>query len=145
MLSFINQDPVFMCPDQASPTGYSECKSYKEGCANGRLAEDQPSSIVIDLGLYCEREYLKSIGSTLLLIGGSAGSVVGSIFADLKGRKTTLFGLWMAGIVLLIGFGLFNFGVATYFFFIFFTWAALAPYITISNILINEQAGNDYK
>lgn len=143
IIPFLNQDPIFECPDTSSPTGYSKCSSLKEGCEIGRLIakELQPSSLVIDFELYCDNSSYKTLGNTFFAVGGSIGNVLGPVLANIIGRRPTLYAHWILGTICIFVLGLFTYNVYLYFFVILLIWGGYDPYATISNIAINEQAG----
>ena len=69
---FLTQPPVFLCKDATG--AYYDCHENSGGCVDRVLSPNSPSSLVNDLGLYCEKNYIRTLASTLFFVGGNIGS-----------------------------------------------------------------------
>lgn len=65
---------------------------------------DGRGSLALDWGIYCEREYLGTLLSSLYFVGGALGLLIGSYTFDMYGRRiTSCIGYAVVGVCMLAG------------------------------------------
>jgi len=132
---FMNQTPIFRCK---TADGYEDCTETTGGCVDRIIADYSPSSIVNDLGFYCENAWVRTMASTLFFLGGNIGSTYYSYVSDAKGRKVALSLCYGLGAVALLFLGLFASGPWTYMLGIMLIWGNMSVYCTISITYASE-------
>ena len=139
---YLNQAPIFLCKDPNNPEAYIDCTENNGGCQDKIISPNSPSSLAIDIGLYCEYSYIKTLAGTLFFLGGNIGAGYFSFLSDWKGRKTSLLHAYVFGSIGLFMLGVGVMGPFTYILFLMLTWACLNSFCTISLTYINEISSN---
>ena len=128
---FLTQPPVFLCKD-AETGSYYDCTENTGGCVDRVLSPNSPSSLVNDLGLYCEKNYIRTLASTLFFVGGNIGSTYYAYICDAKGRKTAMFWSYFLGAISLLLLGTVAVGPITYMLCIMLVWGNLNSFCGFS-------------
>ena len=139
---YLNQAPTFLCKDPDHPGEFFECSENNGGCADQVISPNSPNSLAIDLGLYCEKNYIRTLAGTFFFLGGNIGAGYYSYLSDKKGRKTSMIYMYVFGAICLFLLGTAAIGPLSYIFLLLLTWANLSPFCSISLTYIVEFTGN---
>lgn len=135
---YLNLSPTFLCRSPEDPTRFYDCTENTGGCLEKNISPDSPSSLAIDLGLYCEKNYIKSLAGTLFFLGGNIGAGLFSYLSDKKGRKTSLMYSYTCGAIALFLLGTMAMGPFTYILFLMMVGASLNCFCTIALTYVAE-------
>ena len=131
---YIFKSPQFLCNGKV-------CEENNGGCVDKILKPSNRVTISTEFNLYCQRNYLQSVGISLVYIGSFFGMVIMGFISDNFGRKRTqIFGLFFVTIGM-VGLPLMP---TLLFIFVFNTIAGFSLFGTVilHFIIISEQFGN---
>ncbi len=138
---FLTQTPVFSCKDPENPGQYIDCYENNGGCTDKMLSPNSPNSLVVDLGFYCEKAYVRTVASMLFFAGGNIGAAVVASLSDNRGRKYAMTVSYFFTAVFTILLGAASIGPLTYCLFLMLTWAGSFFYCSISLTYLVEVSG----
>jgi len=109
------------------------------------LSPNSPSSLVNDLGFYCERTYIRTLGGSLFFVGGNIGVAIFSYISDRYGRKKSIQYSYLIGSLALFLLGVATTGPLTYILFLMLVWAGMSCYMFLSLIYLSEISSKNRK
>jgi len=141
---FLNQPPVFQCKDPNNPGLFYDCTENTGGCAEQILSTNSPSSLVIDLGLYCEMSYVRALAGFMFFLSQNIGSGYFAYLSDKSGRKTSLFYQYLLGGISLLCLGMGSIGPVTYVMFLMLVRGMSSSYSSISLTYLAEVGNQQF-
>jgi len=142
--SFLFLPPRFLCPD--SNNVFFECPETTACRVEPPVIDHESTTktITSEFHLYCAKGYYKSLTQMLFFTGSNVAILFFSFISDLKGRKSTLIFTYTLGAISLL---IARFSINWYMlmFFLVFAGIGINPYTSLSFVLLNEIAGNEFR
>jgi len=134
--AFLAQAPTFECTNEDGST--YDCYEHNGGCIEQRFSKNSPSSLAIDVGLYCDQAYYRSLGSSVFFLGGNIGVAIFSKISDDHGRKPAMVYSYTVGAASLLLLGIATVGPWSYLLFLMMIWGGMSCFLAISLTYISE-------
>jgi MFS family permease len=141
---FMNQPPVFQCRDPNDPTVFYDCTENTGGCAERIFSPNSPSSLVVDLGLYCEKSYVRTLAGFMFFLSQNIGSGYFAYLSDKSGRRKSLMYSYLLGGVSLVCLGMGSIGPVTYIIFLMLVRGMSSSYSSISLTYLAEVGNQQF-